>query len=109
VGALFRSSVFERGEQPVGVTLMALVGEDTDVDDLRHTTSEGPTEAPDPFPNFVRKDEMAFLKGIFAGAVVIPLGEIVEPGGKLLPLVHLANGQLAIVLDHGLLVLADTG
>src|ERR1051326_4754155 len=101
MGPVLRGALFESREETVGVSLVPSPRPHPYVDELGAPAAQRPAQPADPVADFVCQDEVALLQDIVSWTGGIPLGEVVQPGGELLILIGLANGQLPVVLDHG--------
>jgi hypothetical protein len=78
-------------QQPEAVSLVSFDRQDTDVEDLGHSAAEDIPEPAHPVPDLVGEDQVTFLNGAGVGA-----GQLSEPGGKLLALLHFADRQVTL-------------
>jgi hypothetical protein len=84
----------ETGQQAVSVALVPFLLPDGDILQMSNPAAERVPEAPDPITHLVAEDEVVVLEvsGI-TGGLLLTHGEVVEPVGKLLALLHFADRQ----------------
>src|SRR4051794_38805623 len=84
MGAGIHRTFLESRQEAVGVTVVALLGEDEHVLEVSHPAPEPVTKPPDPVPDLVAENEVALVDGTGpAACLLLLLEELGVPGGEV--------------------------
>src|SRR4051794_22193628 len=96
MGAGIHRTFLESHQEAVGVTVVALLGEDEHVLEVSHPAPEPVTKPPDPVPDLIAENEVALVDGTGpAACLLLLLEELGVPGGEAAILLLSRDRELA--------------